>query len=746
MNKSAATERSKQLMNTLPGDDVRQIMWRFSDRYDLQMIVQSTREVARGVVANLVATGARNTHDWTPDKASILTAFDAAGLTQVFMDPEDGGFIEGPKNLALALLAFELAWVDGGAATSSLASNLGLSPIHEKGTPEQRSKYMKMAVPPQPGEDRQIKRGAFALTEPLPFVGVDTGVVSGKLRIDSWEDGQEPLLQVEKRGRFITNMGFANFVTAAVDSDDERIKGSCMVILEEDDPGLFDRGTPTQKLVHQLSSTRDPAFNLKISADRIIGGYTVKDGVIIPKYSHSEIIESVFRRTRVPVGIMSSAKLLSAPEPIIRYHRQRFRGGASISPGSPRFDLGLQQKEDCLQRLVDIWAAGEAGSSLGFYSARMFDDFDVIEKEKEKIFEEQGIKGRAQIKVFREVQKGALEYLTMKNGPAEKQDATRMQELESDTLTQFLIMDSLANVFCPAGKLWNTGHGATILREAVSLMGGYGITEDCPGFLGQKWMDAQLEATYEGPEAVQRRQLSITMTNELFLFQFRQWITDLRRIASTHPDSGACTLASAMNLWLWTLDYLQKTDDTDGKPLFHSSRHGVVFPFADALCWLLASRCQILDMLELEQKGPDNPVVAEGLEGYVNFFSDLCHVQAARAAGEVGRICAELAYGYHGHPHWDDEDHECCFEGDDLDALDSIMPGISSYARGFGDTIEKDGTHIEKAGPCAKSCRTGFVKLRARLDVCMTGSRLSKDRASAALAQVMIPEALDYPR
>ena len=67
------------------------------------------------------------------------------------------------------------------------------------------------------------------------------------------------------------------------------------------------------------------------------------------------------------------------------------------------------------------------------------------------------------------------------------------------------MLDSLANVLCPACKLWNTGHGANMMREAVSLMGGYGITEDCPGFLGQKWMDAQLEATYEGPEAVQRR-------------------------------------------------------------------------------------------------------------------------------------------------------------------------------------------------------------------------------------------------
>ena len=73
------------------------------------------------------------------------------------------------------------------------------------------------------------------------------------------------MLQVDKRGRFITNMGFANFVTAAVQTADERIKGSCIIILEEGDPGTFDRGTPTRKMVHQLSSTSDPIFSLKRS-------------------------------------------------------------------------------------------------------------------------------------------------------------------------------------------------------------------------------------------------------------------------------------------------------------------------------------------------------------------------------------------------------------------------------------------------------------------------------------------------
>ena len=38
-----ANQEGKALLQTLPGDDVRQIMWRFADRFDLHMLVQSTR-------------------------------------------------------------------------------------------------------------------------------------------------------------------------------------------------------------------------------------------------------------------------------------------------------------------------------------------------------------------------------------------------------------------------------------------------------------------------------------------------------------------------------------------------------------------------------------------------------------------------------------------------------------------------------------------------------------------------------
>jgi alkylation response protein AidB-like acyl-CoA dehydrogenase len=724
----------RETLRTLPSDAVRHLQWGFSERYELQMLVQSARGVARGAVARLVANGGRNSHEWTPEKAVLLEAFDSAGITSVFMDPEEGGLFSGPKNLALALVAFELAWVDGGAATASLAGCLALAPIHERGTPEQQHRYMTLAAPAQPGEDRKPWRGAFCLTEPIPYVGVDTGMLNGKLRVVEWNPGEEPILQVEKRGRFITNIGFANFITAAVDSGDERIKGSCMVILEEGDPGIFDRGTPTRKMVHQLSSTGDPIFSLRIPASRIVGGYEIKNGILVPRYSHSEVIEAVFRRTRVTVGVMTAAKLLSAVEPVIRYQRGRFRGAETATPGSVRYELGLQAREDSLHRLVEIWATGEASASLAFTAARTFDELDPLENEVERLYAERGITGaKAKARFLRDASEQVVASL----------EQARPKEVEDDTLSRFLVLDSLADVLCPAAKLWNTGWGTQMMREAVSLMGGYGITEDCPGFLGNKWMDAQLEATYEGPEAVQRRQLSVTMTNAVFLAQFRGWIREMRVIGSDHPGSGACALATAMSMWLWTLNHLQGSKDADGNRLYQSARQGVTFPLADALCWLMASRCQILDLVRLHAEGSKDPALAEDLPGLINFLSDLCHVQSARASGEVGRICAELVFGYGRHPAWDEHGATCCWQQDELDTLEGYIPGINSYAL---DVVNSNGGHPAKAGPCVQCAGAQtFLSLRTKLDGCLTGSRLAKDRAAEALSKVMIPEALDYP-
>jgi alkylation response protein AidB-like acyl-CoA dehydrogenase len=220
----------------------------------------------------------------------------------------------------------------------------------------------------------------------------------------------------------------------------------------------------------------------------------------------------------------------------------------------------------------------------------------------------------------------------------------------------------------------------------------------------------------------------------------------MKRVASERPGTGACALGTAMKLWLWTLEHAQTATDADGAKLYHKARQGVTFPLADALCWLLAARQFILDVIELETKGAQNPALADGLAGTVAFFTDLCHVQAARAAGEVGRICAEIVHGYNRHPAWDEASCQGCYGAEELTALEGIIPGIEGAARAYSDVAESGQAHPLKAGPCVKGeGLEGFAALRARLDACLTGCRLAKDRAAEALTKVMIRETLDYP-
>jgi hypothetical protein len=236
------------------------------------------------------------------------------------------------------------------------------------------------------------------------------------------------------------------------------------------------------------------------------------------------------------------------------------------------------------------------------------------------------------------------------------------------------------------------------------------------------------------------------MTNELFLAQFQQWAEEMKRIASERPGTGACALGTAMRLWLWTLNHAQSAADADGAKLYHKSRQGVTFSLADALCWLLAARQFILDVIELETKGADQPGVAEGFAGTSAFFTDLCHVQTARAAGEVGRICAEIVHGYNRHPAWDEASCHACYQAEELDTLEGLIPGIAGSADAVSDVTEENQMHPFKAGPCVKfTGLEAFVRLRAKLDGCLTGSRLAKDRAAEALTKVMTREALDYP-
>jgi hypothetical protein len=182
---------------------------------------------------------------------------------------------------------------------------------------------------------------------------------------------------------------------------------------------------------------------------------------------------------------------------------------------------------------------------------------------------------------------------------------------------------------------------------------------------------------------------------------------ELREVASAWPDSGACTLATALKLWSWTLER------------FRSGNRPAVDDLAQAVTPLLAARALILDAVASKS----------------DLRLDFAHVYAAHASAIAGATCAELVFGYRRHLVWDAEGCATCYAGDDLDDLESIMPGFAAGARTSIDVIESDGSHPAKRGPCARvDGLEFFLRLRNRLDACLSGSRIARDRAAAAIA------------
>jgi hypothetical protein len=192
-----------------------------------------------------------------------------------------------------------------------------------------------------------------------------------------------------------------------------------------------------------------------------------------------------------------------------------------------------------------------------------------------------------------------------------------------------------------------------------------------------------------------------------------EWIGQMRRVAGERPATGACAVATAMEVWSWTFDRFERA---------RAEANGAAGdtwspPLVEALGWLLSSRALVLDTMT----GADAAL------------SDVCHAQVARACGEVGRICAELVFGSLRHPAWDADAHTC-YHAEDLETLEEYVPGLTSTARAYSDVIEADGSHRAKAGPCVRGDGVEeFIRLRTKLDGCLAGGYTAKTRAAAAL-------------
>jgi hypothetical protein len=287
-----------------------------------------------------------------------------------------------------------------------------------------------------------------------------------------------------------------------------------------------------------------------------------------------------------------------------------------------------------------------------------------------------------------------------------------------------------------AARLWGASAGGGMLREAMSLTG---LPQTDAGH-EELFADLQLDES-------ERQQLYASMADDVFVGQLPLWIDGTRTIASERPGTGGCTLATAMQLWNWTLRHLQRQDHDEGEDrLRRPSLQGAGFELASALGWLLAARQQIVGVMELDRRGPSSPAPGLPAPALVPPLSALCHVLSARAAGEVGRICADLVFGIRRHPAWDAQGRAACYVADELDGVDDVIPGMASTAPFYSDVLGADGAHPTKAGPCVPTAGLEpFLRLRARLDGCLSGSRIARDSVAAALTTIAIPDGAGLP-
>lgn len=180
------------------------------------------------------------------------------------------------------------------------------------------------------------------------------------------------------------------------------------------------------------------------------------------------------------------------------------------------------------------------------------------------------------------------------------------------------------------------------------------------------------------------------------------WVRELREVASLWPDTGACTIATALELWLTAAAFVDDPDE-----------------LTDVVSSLLAGRALVLE------------AVNDGSQ----LRRDLSFIYSARAAAHAGGECAEAVFGSRRHLGWDATGCASCYSGDQVDHFEAVMPGFASAARIATDVVESDGSHAAKRGPCANfNGVEDFMRIRNRLDACLTGVRAAKQRAAEALA------------
>lgn len=229
------------------------------------------------------------------------------GLLGMTVPKEYGG--QGLDNLSYIIAVEELARIDGSTAATIAADNsLGIGPIKDYGTEEQKRKYL-----PRLCKD---KLWGFGLTEP------DAGSDSRGTKTKAKFDGQQWLLNGEKI--FITNSATPITLGTSVQaiSGNKDGKPEFTALLVENGTEGFSQTPMNDKMMWRASNTGRLVFdNVRLPEECILG----KPG------EGSHMMLSTLDSGRLSIAAMGLGCAQGAYEMALAYSGQRVQFGKAIS-------------------------------------------------------------------------------------------------------------------------------------------------------------------------------------------------------------------------------------------------------------------------------------------------------------------------------------------------------------------------------------------------------------------------------
>jgi acyl-CoA dehydrogenase len=201
----------------------------------------------------------------------------------------------------------ELSWGCSGIATSIMCNDLGLTPILEAGSQDQKREWLGACA----SEFRMI---SFCLSEP------EAGSDVAGLQLRAEKDGDDYLLNGTKC--WITNGGVADLYTVFATLDrSSRHKGITAFILPSDLPGIT-VGKKEDKMGQRASDTRVIHFdNVRVPAAQRLGA----------EGEGFKVAMRTLDRTRPPIGSIATGIAKRALDESVGYAKERKAFGFPIA-------------------------------------------------------------------------------------------------------------------------------------------------------------------------------------------------------------------------------------------------------------------------------------------------------------------------------------------------------------------------------------------------------------------------------